>query len=168
MSIQFVILNEMEHSAKVLDYVYSNIQIENKSFINLEKEEVSLDEDIYVIGFDYNRMEIPFKIMSTLMDLEDKRILSVVCSGIKPDENYAQFLDKKMEPFLNDSCLYLGTYACAGAFSDNIIKRAKQMLKQDPKNKYGNNILQNNEITKNRPNQDDFEKVLKFVIEKVK
>lgn len=90
-----------------------------------------------------------------------------MCSGIKPDKGYATYLDRKLEPFLNDSCLYLGTYACAGAFSEDIVNRAKQMLKQDPKNKYGNTIMENNEVTKNRPNQNDFEQVLKFIEEKI-
>lgn len=73
MSVQFVYLNEKEHSAKVLTYVYSHLQKKEKTILNLEEKEVSLEADIYIIGFDFNRNGIPFKIMSTLMDLEDKK-----------------------------------------------------------------------------------------------
>lgn len=135
---------------------------------DLSHEELSAVADIYLFGFGVNKGTMPLKIMEALDELHGKKIMFFMTCGMEPEKEYCDTVEKKLLPFLPDDCDYRGMFMCQGRFPDNVLQAAKRKLEEEPDNKYANKIILDDELSNNHPNETDYEKAYRFIMEHLK
>lgn len=124
---------------------------------------VSTDADAFFIGFGINGDVVPVKIMDALECTERKTVMLFVTCGMNPTDAYKAAIERKIFPFLPDDCNYLGLFLCAGKFPDDMIDHAQEVLQQNKEVLHARMVLENHQITKNHPDEDDMRKLREYV-----
>lgn len=130
---------------------------------NLDSDELSKNADVYLIGFGVNKGTIPLKVMDALDELNGKIILFFVTCGMELTEMYRDAVEKKLLPFMPESCDYRGLFMCQGQFSDHITQAIRQKYREDTGNKYAQRILNDVECASGHPNRADYENAVRFI-----
>jgi flavodoxin len=132
---------------------------------DLSKDEISTDSDIYLFGLGVNKGTVPLAIMDALEDLEGKKVMFFVTSGMKPTEEYKKAFENKLIPFISDDSDYRGLFMCYGRIHEKFIQKAQNLLYEDSENKAAKIIMSEAENAAEHPNKTDIDNAVRFIKE---
>lgn len=135
--------------------------------VDLTRSHVSYDSDVYVIGFGLKRGVLPLQIMELLEMLNGKTILFFVFCGAEPVEEYAKVIEYTLAPFMPDHYDYRGMILCPAKIAKETADAAYQLLKEDPENEYAARVVQQYESAEDNPNEEELQKICRFVKDKL-
>lgn len=152
--------------AEVLAETFGRILPRGTMIVNLEREEAVADAEVHLIGFELtgNSDAIPFAILEYLEQLEDKSILFFVTSPFEPNDKLKDSIERKLLPFLPESCDYRGMFVCYGEVSKEMMRDLRNRLSQQPDNERGQELLHTFNESVGHPDKADARQGCSFII----
>ena len=160
-------LSKSGNTKKLADAIEDLLPVRDTKIIDLLQDKATMDADIYLLFFSFNKGAVPLAVMETLEKLEGKTLLLFVTFGAGDSVDYQMALQQKIDPFLPTVCDCKGMFLCRGAFPDAVIAAAEEKFKQDPENEYAAMIHACCEQAMGHPDQVDLEKARAFVRSKL-
>jgi len=139
------------------------MELDQKFLIDLDAQEAPLDGDIYLVGYGVNKGTVPLCVMDLLDNLEGKMLLLFATCGFIPEEDYCRAIERRIEPFIPEDCVYRGIFLCPGKFPQEVVDTAKQVLENAPEHPAAKRIVEEYALAEKHPNQADIDRAAKLV-----
>jgi len=150
-------------SARVLADEIQTI-LADAELVDLDRQEISDDADVYLLVFEITQAAIPLKIMEVLENLEGKTILCCGTCGMALHES-KDSIEHSLLPFIPDECDYRGLFFCPGQIPVSVIETIQTALDEDPENQRAKIILDAFQHSMNHPDTDDLRNLRRFIRE---
>ena len=151
------------NAAVLAKAIASMLPVENTKLTDVVQSEMSGGADINFIGFDVNDGPVPLRIMDAFDYAEDKVLILFATCWMMPLEHIRAAVERKLQPFLPDSCDYRGLFLCAGQAPENMIDNLETQFKTHPDNTEIKSAFGNRQKTIGHPSEQDIERPQRFV-----
>ena len=162
MDYQIAYLNVYGNAGVLADEIQTILA--GAELVDLNRQEISDDADVYLLVFEITQAAIPLKIMDVLENLEGKTILCFVACGMALFEE-KEDVEHNLLPFLPDECDYRGLFFCPGQIPSSVMDTIQEALDENPENKQAQAMLEAFQHAKNHPDAGDFQELRRFIQE---
>lgn len=153
--------------ARCLAEAISKILPADTAVMDLE-EECEVYAETQLIGFEMNEVSIravPYRIMELLNKLEHHNVILFVTSPFRTNSHVKDLMEHRIEPFLPETCHYLGLYLCTGQASEALLNSLRFHAEKNPEDKQAENALRRCEESIGHPDEEEITKACRFVAE---
>lgn len=162
MSYQIVYLDVYGNAKILADEMRRIFPRGSAKWINLAKQELSSDAEVYLIVFEITQDAIPLKIMEALELLEGKTILCFAsCST--PFLQRKENVERQLISFLPDECDYRGFFYCPGQIPDTVAAAMQDAFSE--RSESAQAILKGYQYAMNHPDAEDLRALRSFIEE---
>ena len=130
--------------------------------VDLNRQEISYDADVYLLVFEITQAAIPLKIMDVMENLEGKTILCCVICGMALHES-KDSIEHNLLPFIPDECDYRGMFFCPGQIPASVMETVQTALDENPENQRARVMLEAFQHSMNHPDTDDLRELRRFI-----
>ncbi len=132
--------------------------------VDLNRQEISDDADVYLLVFEITQAAIPLKIMDVLENLEGKTVLCCVTCGMALHVS-KDSVEHNLLPFIPDECDYRGMFFCLGQIPASVIDTLQTALDENPENQQAKVMLEAFQHSMHHPDTDDLLDLRRFIRE---
>lgn len=167
MKYQFAYVGASENAQTIIQGVADNFYNEDITVTDISQDELEVDADIYIFGFEITKGNIPVCVMEAFEELDGKIIICIIPCTFVPNDSHIEEAENKIEPFLPDDCDYRGTYLCMGQVSYDVYSKARDILESEPDHQKANQIVEFYKKSEGHPNEEDINKAIAFINNKI-
>ncbi len=152
-----IYLSQTGNTKDIAEELFLSLPADRRTIASLSQLQDIPQADHYFIGFPVHHNTCPLEVIDLLEQIESSNITFFATCGLTPTENYRKYIEKSVLPWINNDCLYCGTFLCQGSaaevFTDKMLASAPESVSELEK------VFQEG---KAHPNDDDYDAIIKF------
>lgn len=163
MKYQVIYESESGNTARLAKEIAACLPKGHTKLIDINKQNPTLDADVYCIGFCVHHSICSMKMVELLELLNGKIVLLFATCGMNPTRAYHDVLERTLELFLPENCDYRGFFLCQGAIDEDGFAALKRRFESNRDEETIQRFEEFRIDARDHPDERDFEEARTFV-----